>query len=121
MEGKKWGWQLMADVGRQQNATNGWNTWGGAASIIRRKLSERYFAVARAEYYSDPDQVMVPTGTPHGLTTVGYSLGFDLKVMDDAFLRIEGRTFHGVDRIFHDVHGSTHDNTAITASMAARF
>jgi Putative beta-barrel porin-2, OmpL-like. bbp2 len=120
-EGRKWGVQLGADAGVQEDGADGWNSWAGAIGVVRRKLGERFFGVARAEYYTDPDQVMVRTGTPHGLTTLGYSLGFDLKVAEGAFVRLEGRTFHGVDAIFEDVHGSTHDNTAITVSVAARF
>ena len=77
--------------------------------------------VGRAEYYTDPGQVMVPTGTPHGLTTLGYSLGMDLMVMPDAFVRFEARTFHGVDATFESTHGSVRDNTCFTVSMAARF
>lgn len=120
-EGSKWGVQLGADAGMQEDGAQGWNSWAGAVCMVRRKLNERYRAVGRAEYYTDPDQVMVPTGTPHGLTLLGYSLGLDLKVAEDAFVRIEGRTFHGVDAVFSDVHGTTHDNTAITVSTAVRF
>lgn len=120
-EGSKWGVQLGADAGMQEDGAQGWNSWAGAVCMVRRKLSERYRAVGRAEYYTDPDQVMVPTGTPHGLTLLGYSLGLDLKVAEDVFVRIEGRTFHGVDAVFSDVHGTTHDNTAITLSTAVRF
>ncbi len=120
-EGAKWGVQLGADVGVQEDGIGGWNSWAGAMGTVRRDLGKRFFGVARVEYYTDPDQVIVPTGTLHGLTTVGYSLGLDLKLTDNAFVRIEGRTFHGVDEIFEDVHGSTNDNTAITVSMAMRF
>lgn len=117
----KWGVRLGADVGAQEAVTGGWNTWAGGLCVLRRKLGERYFAVARAEYYADPEQVMVPTGTEHGLTTMGYSLEFDVQVTPDAMVRVEGRTFHGVDALFEDVHGSTRDNTAITTSIAVRF
>lgn len=120
-EGSKWGVQLGGDIGLQENARGGWSTWGGVVGIVRRKLGEDFAVAVRAEHYNDPDQVMVPTGTRHGLTAMGYSLGLDFKVIEDGFVRIEGRTFHGTDEIFEDVHGSTQDNTAITASMAVRF
>ena len=120
--GPKWGVQLCADAGMQEQASGGaWDSWAGLAGIIRRKLNTRWTGVARAEYYTDPGQVIVPTGTPHGLTTVGYSLGLDLRVAEDAFVRLEGRTFHGVDALYKSIHGPAQDNTSITVNMAARF
>ncbi|MBL8001864.1 MAG: porin [Flavobacteriales bacterium] len=121
-EGAKWGVQLSGDLGVQEAlGADGWDSWGGVAGICRRRLGAKLSGVLRAEYYTDPEQVIVPTGTPHGLTTVGYSLGLDLKVMDDAFVRLEGRTFHGVDAVFESISGPVKDNTSITVSMAARF
>lgn len=119
--GVKWGVQLGMDVGLQEDGADGWDQWAGAVGIVRRKLGKRFFGVGRVEYYTDAKQVIVPTGTPHGLTAMGYSAGVDIMVAPDAFLRLEGRTFHGVDELFEDVHGSTHDNTAITVSLLARF
>lgn len=121
LEGEKWGVQLGADAGLQENEAGLWDDWFGAVGIVRRKWPKGVSAVARAEYYSDDHQVILFTGTPHGLTTVGYSLGVDLQVMPDAFLRLEGRTFHGVDAIFESDHGPVRDNTSFTVSMAARF
>lgn len=121
-DGAKWGVQLGADAGWQEAREGaGWDSWAGAVGIVRRRLGPKFIGVIRAEYYTDPQQVIVPTGTPHGLTTVGYSLGLDLKVMDEAYVRLEGRTFHGVDAVFESVHGPVQDNTSITVSMAARF
>lgn len=121
-EGRKWGLQVAADAGVQERAfSNGWDSWAGAVGIVKRRLNKTLRATARAEYYTDPGQVIVSTGTPHGLTTVGYSLGLDHEVMPDAFIRFEVRTFHGVDALFESVHGPTQDNTSFTLSMAARF
>jgi hypothetical protein len=110
------------DAGIQESAGGGApDTWAGAVGIVRRRLKRKWALVARAEYYGDREQVIVPTGTPHGLTTVGYSIGLDKQVMDDAFVRLEGRTFHGVDAIYESVHGPVQDNTSITLSMGVRF
>ncbi len=120
-EREKWGYRVGADVGVQEDPDNGWNSWAGALAIVRRKFGADHAVVARAEYYTDPDQVMVSTGTPHGLTTLGYSLGMETMVMPDAVVRFEARTFHGVDPVFTSTHGSVRDNTCFTISMAARF
>lgn len=120
-EGGRWGVQLSADAGLQQSVADSWQEWAGAVCIVRRQVHERIRASGRIEYYSDPEQVIVPTGTPHGLTVFGYSLGFDLTVAHDAQVRLEGRTFHGIDPLFQSIRGTSQDNTAITASMAVRF
>ncbi|MBK6342449.1 MAG: porin [Flavobacteriales bacterium] len=116
-----WGIQLSLDAGLQQAEGDSWNEWAGAVCIMKRRFGERFAPSGRIEYYTDPSQVMVPTGTPHGLTAFGYSLGLDLLVAPDAWVRLEGRTFHGVDALFESIHGTTQDNTAITACMAVRF
>ena len=121
LERPTWGLQLCVDAGIQQNDGAQWEPWGGAIATVRRKLSDRWTGVVRAETYSDPEQVILYTGTPHGYSLVGYSIGCDLQVAPDSFLRFEARTFHGADAIFADVHGSTQDNTAITVSAAVRF
>lgn len=120
-EGERWGGQAGADIGVQQNAAGRWDEWMGGVAILRRKLNETWRLVARTEYYNDDHQVILFTGTPHGLTTMGYSLGADLLVGPDALVRFECRTFHGVDAIFESVHGPVRDNTSFTLSMAARF
>lgn len=118
---EKWGYRCGADVGLQENATGGWDMWGGALAVLRRKFGQQHAAVARAEYYADPDQVMITTTTPHGLTTVGYSLGVETTIAPEAVIRLEARTFHGVDPVFTSTHGPVRDNTSFTVSMTARF
>ncbi|MEZ4789273.1 MAG: porin [Flavobacteriales bacterium] len=120
-EGAKWCAQLGADIGLQENGRGAWDDWQGCVGVLRRRWKNGVATVVRAEYYSDDQQVILYTGTPHGLTTVGYSLGMDIEVMPDAFVRFEGRIFHGVDPVFESVHGPARDNTSFTVSMAARF
>jgi hypothetical protein len=121
-EGAQWGAQIGLDAGMQEAVSGGDpDTWAGALVILRRNFKHGWRATARAEYYADPGQVIVPTGTPHGLTTVGYSIGLDKQVMEDMFIRFEGRTFHGVDAIYESIHGPVRDNTSFTVSMGVRF
>ncbi|MBL7952197.1 MAG: porin [Flavobacteriales bacterium] len=120
-EREKWGYRIGADIGVQEDKGSGWNSWVGALALVRRKLSAHHAVVARAEYYADPDQVVVATGTPHGLGALGYSLGAETEVRPGAVLRFEARTFHGVDPVFSSTHGPVRDNTSFTVSMAARF
>lgn len=120
-EGTKWCAQLGADMGLQENGRGSWDDWQGCVGVLRRKWKNGIATVVRAEYYNDDHQVILLTGTPHGLTTVGYSVGMDIEVMPDAIVRFEGRTFHGVDAVFESVHGPVRDNSSFTVSMAARF
>ncbi len=118
----KWGVQAGFDVGLQEARSNGpEQVWWTPLLIVRRHVGDRVWLVARAEHYSDTDQVILSTGTVHGLTTMGYSLGCDVRVVDEFWLRSEVRTFHGVDAIYDSMHGPVQDNTSITISAAARF
>ena len=120
----KWGIQLGFDIGLQERSVSmgdAWSVWYTPMLILRRQLTPRLFGVARGEYYADPDQVILRTGTVHGFTTFGYSLGCDLNIIDEVWCRLEGRTFHGVDAIYESIHGPFQDNTSITVSLAARF
>ena len=117
-----WGVQAGLDVGVQEaRGTGPLETWWTPLLIVRRQLGERVRLVARAEHYADPDQVILSTGTVHGFTTMGYSLGCDVRVVDEVWARSEVRTFHGVDAIYDSIHGPVQDNTSITVSVAARF
>lgn len=119
-----WGVQAGFDIGLQERSasnTEAWSVWYTPMLIVRRELTPRLFGVARGEYYADPDQVILRTGTVHGFTTFGYSLGCDLNLFDEVWCRLEGRTFHGVDAIYQSIHGPVQDNTSFTVSLAARF
>jgi hypothetical protein len=61
--------------------------------IERYAPTEQLAIAARAEYYVDAGEVVIATETLHGFQTLGYSVNFDVQVMEQVLWRLEGRAF----------------------------
>ncbi|WP_448519641.1 porin [Rhodoflexus sp.] len=84
------------DIGMQQQApgSSRMHTWYAPIAILRLKpVGSEWSVAARAEYYADPSQVIVATGTPNGFQTFGYSLNVDRQLTDNLLWRMEARLF----------------------------
>ena len=99
--GEKFGVLGLFDVGVQQRATgSGGDVWWGAVALARYAVSEKVALAARAEYYSDPAGVFIPTGTQNNFQTLSASLNLDVALSPNLLWRIEGRAFFSRDAIF---------------------
>lgn len=109
---------LTTDVGRQQRAAGGWSTWYGGAVIGRVKVAPTVAVAARAERYSDPDGVIVSTGTPSAFRVNGASVNLDVMLPGSAVWRTELRGFLAKDPVFPQHAGggvSTRDGFVVTS------
>lgn len=90
------------DTGIQQKAKNStdYDVWYSPVLILRYELSQKINLAARAEYYHDPNQVIIATSTPNGFQTYGYSLNFDYHISENVLWRMEARIFTSKDKIF---------------------
>lgn len=96
-------WQLRStfDYGSQQRRSgDGHATWLGWAVITRYRPSTRIAVAARAERYSDPEQVIVNTGRPYGLRATGWSVNADLSPQSGVLWRTEARWLTARDPLF---------------------
>jgi hypothetical protein len=118
-------WSLIAgfDFGLQQNAkgSSTYSSWIAPVGIIQYKMSKDWSTAARVEYYQDEMGVIIPTGTPNGFKTTGYSLNLDYQPNPVTLCRIEGRLFNSVDDVFEKGVGFTDNNFVIMASLAIGF
>ena len=78
--------QGQVDVGHQAS-----KDWYGFTMVGRLPVSSSAALVARIERYSDPDQVIVATGTPNGFSANGASIGCDIKYAGGLVWRTELR------------------------------
>ena len=119
---KKWKIAAAFDAGIQARAHNagGHDAWQGAAFIVRRRLWERAGLVGRVEYFHDPAGVLVSTRAG-GLSTVGYSLGFDYNPVPRVILRAEAKQFVDKNQVYLDQKTPTRTNAALTALMGLTF
>lgn len=92
------------DFGAQQKSkgSSDYNSWYSPVMIVRYSPTEKISIAARAEYYSDKNQVIIATKTPNGFQTVGYSINLDVPVADNVLWRCEARTLSSEDAIFVD-------------------
>lgn len=104
------------------------NNWLGSALILKYQATKRSAIVARGEYFYDPyNIVMYSVPLPGAAITpdvsvVGYSLGYDLKIMNNVLWRIEGKNYYSAgDAIFTFDNSAAYDNYAFTTSLAIRF
>lgn len=111
------------DFGMQQvkKDTNAYNNWYSPVLIVQFKPASKIRIAARGEYYSDEKGVIIPTGTPNGFKTYGYSLNLDYLITDNVMWRIEGRSLSSRDKIFLMDDKPTTENYFITTSLAISF
>jgi hypothetical protein len=75
--------------------------WGQANVIADYKVTSRISISARAEYFSDPSSVQIkPITAVSGFSSYSSSLGFNLKISDNALFRVENRFFFSPQNVY---------------------
>lgn len=111
------------DFGTQQQSkgSSDYNTWFSPIGIARYMVNERIHISVRGEYYSDKDQVIIPTGTSNGFQTLGFSANFDYLIRENVLWRIEARSLKSKDRIFEEAGNQTDTNFILGTSLSVSF
>lgn len=68
-----------------------------ALLAIKYKFNKHYAIYSRVDYFNDPDEILTGPieNSDHqivGLNVKGYTLGLELKVIQNSYIRLEGRT-----------------------------
>ncbi|MEB2778442.1 porin [Algoriphagus sp. D3-2-R+10] len=111
------------DIGVQQRSKESkvYDSWYSPVVIARYLVSDILTLAARAEYYADPSEVIISTGTANGFKTFGYSLNADLAVAENVLWRIEARSLRSEDRFFEDNGVPSNGNTFLGTSLSVTF
>jgi hypothetical protein len=116
-------WKIAAafDTGWQEklDGLGGYDAWQGGSLIVRR-LWKRAGVVGRAEFYHDPSGVLAPTRVG-GLSTTGYSLGFDYSPVARVILRAEAKQFVDKNDVYVKNKMPRRSDTAITTLLGLTF
>ncbi|SHL99853.1 porin [Hymenobacter psychrotolerans] len=119
---------LVFDVGKQESERRGGraDTWHTGAAFVRYKLTDKWTAAARAEYYSADRGVIISTISPVAAATdfkvQAASLNLDYAPTSNMTFRVEGRTFHGRQPFLTDRNGNpTRNYGNMTSSVAISF
>jgi len=119
---KKFGITAGFDIGWQERLNSEkYDSWFSPILIIRYMPDEKWALAIRGEYYSDPNGVIIPTGTPNGFKTFGVSFNIGKKLFDHVLWRTEFRLLKSKDAIFLKENSLKKNNTAITTSLAISF
>ncbi len=104
------------DIGRDKFNPTTYGTWYSPVFIIKQSINEKTRIAIRGEYYSDPKQIIITTGTTNGFQTFGFSSNLDYDLNDKIKCRIEGKMFQSKDKIFvNEIN-----NYSITTNMTIK-
>ena len=111
------------DIGWEQvsKGSSDMHTWYTPIVMLRYAFTGNVSAAARVEYYSDPDHVIVATGSPGRFKTWGYSTNVDWRLLKHVLWRTEVRGFNGEPETFLNKGLPTTSNFALATSLAVSF
>ena len=107
------------DVGTEKIVGTKPAVWYTPVFISKISLHQKHRLAGRLEFYSDPKQVIIQTGTANGYQTWGASVNYDYQITPKVLLRAEVKTYQSKDAIFQYELPSRISNTA-TVAMAVR-
>jgi hypothetical protein len=108
------------DIGTQQNAANTTAVWYTPVLIGKLNLNSKSKIAARLEYYSDKQQIIIPTATPNGYRTFGASVNYDRQITTNVLWRAELKQYQSKDPIYrYDQPMST--QTSATIALIVKF
>jgi hypothetical protein len=111
------------DVGAEQKnrGSKNYNIWYTPVFILGFQPHEKHHLAGRLEYYSDPNGVIIRTGTPDGFKTWGYSVNYDYAVFKNIVWRTEAKLFNATSNIFSKEGEAVSNNFCLTTALAISF
>jgi hypothetical protein len=119
---------VVFDVGKQESERRGGqaDTWHTGAAIVRYRLTDKWAAAARAEYYYAQRGVLINNLSPHpgdaDVNLRGASLNLDYAPATNVLVRVEGRMLTARRNIFEQEDNRLADSYGnLTSSVALSF
>lgn len=113
---KKFGIIAGFDIGMEKFNSTTYRTWYSPVLIIKQSINEKTKIGFRGEYYNDPKQIIISTGTTNGFQTFGFSSNLDYDLNNKIKFRIEGKILHSKDKIF----AKEKNNFSLTTNMTIK-
>ncbi|ATL48748.1 hypothetical protein COR50_17140 [Chitinophaga caeni] len=120
---ENWGIITGFDIGLQQQTKGSkrYNNWYAPVLICQYKPVEKMHLAARAEYYHDPNSVIVSSSDINGCQVWSFSLNYDYLITKNILWRIEGRTFSSKGDFFQKEGSPSSNNNQLITSLAISF
>jgi hypothetical protein len=104
------------DIGTQKVNNTKTAVWYTPVIISKINLGTKSKIAARLEYYSDKQQIIIPTATPRGYQTFGASISYDYQISPKILWRSELKKYDSKDPIFKYAQ-SGNQQTSATVSF----
>jgi hypothetical protein len=104
------------DIGMDKFNSTTYGTWYSPVLIIKQSINEKIKIAFRGEYYNDPKQIIISTGTTNGFQTYGFSSNLDYDLNNKIKFRVEGKILHSKDKIF----ANENNNFSLTTNMTIK-
>jgi hypothetical protein len=111
----KYGFTFGFDIGTQKANNTQKAVWYTPVIISKINLSAKSKIAARLEYYSDKQQIIIPTATPNGYQTFGASVNYDYQISPKIVWRAELKRYDSKDPIFKYVQSRSKQTSATMA------
>jgi hypothetical protein len=108
-------------IQQKQKNINSYHTWISPVMILHYQFNTLLAGAFRAEYYSDRNGVIIPTGTANGFKVMGFSFNLDYTPAKNIYLRTESRWLNSRDPIFQYSNQSRDQNFTWLTSIAVAF
>lgn len=120
---RRFGLVLGLDIGTQQRTKNSsvFDVWFSPVIIGQFTVAKNWKTAFRAEYYQDKTGIIIPTGTPNGFETFGFSVNLDYSPVEIILCRLEVRWLNSKDNIFESPDRLVNNNFIIGTSMTFNF
>lgn len=119
---RKWDFTSSAYTGWQQQASGPTLRWSQFNIIGRYTINSAYSISGRLEYFHDPNQVMVTALTGIGkFQTYTTGLCLNIKITDNALLRLESKYLFSSDSIYQSESGVSQSNFLMVGNLTAWF
>lgn len=105
------------DIGVDKFNATTYGTWYSPVLIIKQSINEKTKIAFRGEYYNDPKQIIISTGTANGFQTFGFSSNLDYDLNNKIKFRIEGKILHSKDKIFANENNNFSLTTNVTIKL----
>jgi hypothetical protein len=118
----QWSIATMFDIGAQEKTSGGsMSSWNGGALLSKYQLSSKWAIGSRAEYFSDPDGVIVASSQGAGFNVWGFSVNLDHQLRDDLVIRTEAKWLQSDVEEFTTSSGTKNNNFSLLASISWGF
>jgi len=104
------------DLGRDKYNATQYGIWYSPVLIIRCRLNNSARIAFRSEYYHDPKQIIITTGTDNWFQTLRLTSNFQFDITKKLAFRFEAKLFHSRDSIF----SSENNNPSLTANLTLK-